>query len=291
MQFENQKMVEEIFNARQTKPMIQEFLRKNANLVNAVTLFEKRTNIPQHACWEVLVQLALAKRARVDSLVGMLGYLFRTSSNSRAEAYQECSKYIELMSLLGFINWDPMREELVVKYDLSPHETSLVNQYAFLPPMIVPPLEVTNTNKGSGYITVRNDSVLLKDNHHEWDVCTKSLNDFNKIAFAIDERIVHSIRNHWKSIDVPKQGEDFTEYKRRVKAFEKYEAESFNMIALMIELGNEFYFVHKYDKRGRVYCQGHHISYQGNDWNKACVQFHHRTLITDTQQRPGGLFA
>ena len=34
-----------------------------------------------------------------------------------------------------------------------------------------------------------------------------------------------------------------------------------------------FYLTHAYDKRGRTYAQGYHVSYQGNDWNKACVQF------------------
>jgi DNA-directed RNA polymerase len=37
--------------------------------------------------------------------------------------------------------------------------------------------------------------------------------------------------------------------------------------------GNRFWLTHKYDKRGRTYCQGYHVSYQGNDYNKACIEF------------------
>ena len=32
-------------------------------------------------------------------------------------------------------------------------------------------------------------------------------------------------------------------------------------------------------KRQRVYCQGYHVSYMGNSWNKACIQFANKEIV------------
>ena len=34
-----------------------------------------------------------------------------------------------------------------------------------------------------------------------------------------------------------------------------------------------FYLTHKYDARGRVYCQGYHLSYQSDDFTNALIEF------------------
>jgi DNA-directed RNA polymerase len=48
---------------------------------------------------------------------------------------------------------------------------------------------------------------------------------------------------------------------------------------LMFTAGNRFYMTHKYDKRGRTYSQGYHINPQGNDWNKAVIEFADKEVI------------
>ena len=45
--------------------------------------------------------------------------------------------------------------------------------------------------------------------------------------------------------------------------------------------GNDIYLTHKYDKRGRIYCQGYFISYQGTDWNKAVIELSNKEIVHD----------
>ena len=45
--------------------------------------------------------------------------------------------------------------------------------------------------------------------------------------------------------------------------------------------GKDIYLTHKYDKRGRVYCQGYYISYQGTDWNKAVIELSNKEIVSD----------
>jgi len=36
---------------------------------------------------------------------------------------------------------------------------------------------------------------------------------------------------------------------------------------------------HRYDKRGRVYCMGYHVNYQGTPWNKAVIELADKEMI------------
>ena len=51
-------------------------------------------------------------------------------------------------------------------------------------------------------------------------------------------------------------------------------------------MGNEFYLTHRYDKRGRCYAQGYHVTTQGNPWNKAVIEFAHEELATGAIATP-----
>ena len=58
-----------------------------------------------------------------------------------------------------------------------------------------------------------------------------------------------------------------------MKAFERYDRVSHDVLAGLMAQGNRFHLTYKYDKRGRTYAQGYHVNPQGSDWNKACVVF------------------
>ena len=49
---------------------------------------------------------------------------------------------------------------------------------------------------------------------------------------------------------------------------------------ILTEESDTFYLPHKYDKRGRTYCQGYHVSYQGAAWNKAVIEFANEEVTT-----------
>ena len=47
----------------------------------------------------------------------------------------------------------------------------------------------------------------------------------------------------------------------------------------MNRCGNKFYFTHKVDKRGRLYCQGYHINYQSASYKKAMIELANKEII------------
>jgi DNA-directed RNA polymerase len=61
--------------------------------------------------------------------------------------------------------------------------------------------------------------------------------------------------------------------------FEKYDRTAKDVITALSIHTDGFYLTHKYDKRGRVYCQGYHINYQGAPWNKATIQLADKELV------------
>jgi hypothetical protein len=136
--------------------------------------------------------------------------------------------------------------------------------------MVVHPREVKD-NHDTGYLLMRN-SLILRDNHHDEDICLDHINRVNDIKFSHDVDTAQMISNRWRNLDKPKDGETADDFQKRVKAFEKYDRTAKEVIDLLTTHGNEFYLTHKYDKRGRCYCQGYHVNYQGAPWNKAVIE-------------------
>jgi hypothetical protein len=214
--------------------------------------------------FNLLVQMVLHKRASVSILVGILRKHFGGDCQKTADA-------LLLACEVDLVDWNPATRQFIVKYDITPDVQRELDTYQFPLPMVVPPREL-ESNTDTGYYTSRN-SVILKDNHHDKDVCLDHLNQMNKVKLTLNSQVTSMIANSWRNLDKPKPGEDRKEYQKRVKAFEKYDRTAYQVMAHLDIAGSEFYLTHKYDKRGRVYCQGYHVNYQGNTWNKAVVEF------------------
>lgn len=269
MDFENQQMLEELFNSKQTPKLIQRELRNSLDVIDCIMA----SGLPESFALDLLTQMVLHKRTVLSTLVGILKKHF-----TEGDPYQRCADAILHAASCDLVDYDADTEQFILLFDVSANVHALIRQYQYLPPMIVPPLEVTS-NRGSGYITIQTDSLLLQDNHHEGDLCLDSINRFNQAALSVNVELVKAIRNSWKQLDKPKDGETFEDFQKRLRAFEKYERDAFFTIALMVEMGNRFHLTHKVDKRGRTYCQGYHITYQGNCWNKSCVELADKELV------------
>jgi hypothetical protein len=256
MDFENQKMLETMFNKRQTMALLRSELTNDAGVMQAI---ESSAVDPEFAM-DLLSQMILHKRATVPTLVGLLKGHFDGDLQATANALEICAQE-------DLVDFNTDTEQFILVFDTDEATHALLRQYQYLPPMIVPPLEVTS-NRGSGYVTKANDSLLLKDNHHDGDICLDSINRFNRVALTSNLNVVRKIRNHWKGIDKPKDFETFEEFQKRVKAFERYEKDAFFTISLLAEMGNRFHLTHS----GRTYAQGYHIKVQGNCWNKAVAE-------------------
>jgi hypothetical protein len=220
--------------------------------------------------WDFLVQMALHKRATVPTLAGILRRHFQDDVQRTANAMQAAVE-------ADLANWSPIRKEFIVMWDISRDVQDDLDRYQYPLPMVVEP-RILRTNKDTGYYTSHN-SVILRQNHHEEDVCLDHLNALNRIKFRINQQVALTIKNRWRHLDKPKADEEPGEYQKRVKAFEKYDRTAHDVLNhLGLSNEGEFWLTHKYDKRGRTYCQGYHVNYQAATWNKAVVEFANQEL-------------
>ena len=220
--------------------------------------------------FDLLVQMVLHKRAGLPVLVGILRKHFKGDN-------QACADALLLACQIDLVDWNPTTEQFIVKYDITQDVQDDLDRYQFPLPMIVEPREL-KTNNDTGYFTSRN-SVILKNNHHDKDVCLDHLNHMNRVKLTLNNEVASFIENSWRNLDKPKPGEDRKDFDKRKKAFEKYDRTARDVMAHLEIAGGEFYLTHKYDKRGRVYCQGYHINYQGNTWNKAVIEFANKEIV------------
>ena len=263
-----QYALEELFNKYQLIPRLKEEFRECKEF-DFKAHFVKN-NIPEKFGIDVLVQMALHKRCSLSTLVGTLHH--HDSSNQKiADMLIKCVE-------AGLMDWSIQLKVFIVKITISESLQQMLDMYQYPLPMVVPPKELL-TNMQSGYLDNTN-SVILKDNHHNDDVCLDSLNQANQVKFSINMNVVHFVRNSWRNLDKPKEGESSQDFEKRKKAFEKYDTSSKEVIKRLTDITDSFYLTHRYDKRGRMYCQGYHVNYQGTPWNKACVEFTHKEIVT-----------
>lgn len=221
--------------------------------------------------FDLLVQMVLHKRAGIPVLVGILRKHFNGDCQSCADALLVATK-------IDLIDWHPQSRKFVVKFNITPDVQQEIDTYQYPLPMIVQPKEL-KTNRDTGYYTANKNSLILKHNHHDEDICLDHLNHVNKIKLSIYNDVSSMIRNQWRNLDKPKPNEDQKEFDKRRKAFDKYDRTAYDVMSHLQIANNKFYLTHKYDKRGRVYCQGYHVNYQGNAWNKAVIKFASEEIV------------
>ena len=216
---------------------------------------------------DLLVQIVLHKRTTVATMVGLL----RKHFEGETHPAQACADAIYKACKDDLLDYDPLTDKLVVRWNISAEMQARIDQFQYPLPMIEPPQIVTK-NKQTGYRTITG-SLILKANHHDKDICLDHINRVNQIPLALNANVVAFVKNQWRNLDKQKADETLEEFGKRKRAFEKYDRVSKDVLQALMALGDGFWLTHKYDKRGRTYSQGYHTNYQGNDWNKACIQF------------------
>lgn len=258
---QHQMKLEYLFNKNQLLPRIrQEFESCKEFDFNE---YMAEHGIPVQFGIEVLTQMALHKRASLPIMVGCLQHLTQSA--------QECADLLQKCAEADLIDWSHPLQVFVVKFTISDDVQAELDRFQFPLPMVVPP-RIIKDNKQNGYLTSKG-SVILRGNHHSDDVCLDHINRVNAVRLTLNHDVAKLVKNRWRNLDKPKQGETREDYERRRKAFEKYDRTAKDVIGLLQREGSEFYLTHKYDKRGRTYCQGYHITYQGAAWNKAVIEF------------------
>jgi len=232
-------------------------------------------NIPEDFGISMLVQMALHKRADITVLVG----LHKSYFDSHAAPHQACADMVLVMLEKAYFEWDPDSEKVIVEYEISPEMQMMIDRYQYPLPMVVEPNEVSN-NRDTGYLTIKG-SLILRNNHHSRDICLDHINRMNQVPLAINTTVVAFVRNQWKNLDRRKPDETKEDFEKRLRAFEKYDTTSRDVLDALLSYSETFWLTHKYDKRGRTYAQGHHVNYQSNDWCKAVVQFAKPEYLND----------
>lgn len=260
----HQHLLEELYDKNQTLKRIRAEFEK-------CSVFDFRDYCESHGVdadfgIDLLTQMALHRRTSLPTMVGILRHHFPRS----IAGIQQCADAIDAAIEIGLAKWDPALRLLIVVFPITAEVQDELDRYQYPLPMVVPPREV-RSNTDSGYLTSRS-SLLLKNTHHDKDICLDHINRMNKVKFRINSTIAKTVKNSWRNLDKAKPGESRADFRRRQKAFEKYDRVAQQVIDLVCAYGEEFYLTHKYDKRGRVYCQGYHVNYQGAPWNKAVIE-------------------
>lgn len=259
--------LERLYNKNQLVPRIRaEF--QQCKEFDFADYFAK-CSIPEAFGFDLLAQMVLHKRAKLPVLVGVLRHHFDDSQLTADMLYKaaECD----------LVDYSFHLEVFVMKFNISEDVQRELDMFQFPLPMVVQPQAVRN-NRQTGMLC-SNGSIILRNNHHNDDVCLDHINRMNSIRLKINLDTAKMVQNKWRNLDKPKEGESKEDFERRRRAFQKYDRVAHEVIALLLKEGNEFYLTHKYDKRGRIYCQGYHVTYQGAPWNKAVIEFVDKELI------------
>lgn len=263
----HQRELEKLYNKNQTITRIKsEFM--NCSQFNFAEYMEAQ-KIPTGFGMDVMVQMALHKRCQLPTLVGLLDKHF-SDVQQTADMLFRCAE-------ADLIDWSPNLNLFVVRVTITQEVQEELDRFQYPLPMVVTPRTVKN-NRETGMLN-SGGSLILKNNHHEDDICLDHINRSNRIKFSVNWDVVTMVKNQWRGLDKAKPGETRDEFQKRKRAFEKYDRTAKDVMSIITEHGNEFHLLHKYDKRGRSYCQGYHVDYQGPDWNKAAVEFAKKEIV------------
>lgn len=263
----HQVELERLYSKNQTIPRIRAEFQNCKEADFTKYILEKE--IPLNFGLDLLVQMALHKRATMSTLVGILHHHFND--------VQTTADMLLKATLADLVDWDHTLKMFSVKFEIDQQVQDELDRFQYPLPMVVEPKDVRK-NRDSGYY-LNQGSVILRNNHTEDDVCLDHLNRMNRIKLTINADTAQMIKNKWRNLDKPKVGEEREEFEKRRRAFNKYDRTSKDVMKLLMKHSDTFYLTHKYDKRGRTYSQGYHVSTQGTAWNKSVIEFADRELV------------
>lgn len=221
--------------------------------------------------YEVLAHIYNHRRANVPTMVGCLRHIYNDSQKT-ADMLMQCV-------IADLLDWSADEQVFIIKWDLVESIKQEIETYQFPLPLVVPP-RIIKKNHHNGYYKSKG-SLILKNNYHTDDICIDHINRVNQIPLVLNMNTATFVKNKWRNLDKKKIGETYAEFEERKRAFNTYDKVSFKVMREINALSDHFYLTHKYDFRGRTYDQGYHVNYQGNDWNKAVVEFFDKEIIED----------
>lgn len=234
-----------------------------------------------------LVALHCSKPMKLVSIASMcIGHL---KMADKVDAIQTMAEVIAMLSDTDLFDCRKTAEGWVVVSRIGLDEEVLRYAYNafYLPPMIIKPRQV-RSNRDSGYITQRGESLILGyyENHHDDDICLDILNTLNANEYELDTDLISTLSEQWHREELSQDEymelshEEKLIYDMDKNTWNDYIQQGYKIQTLMLYHGNKFYLQNKVDKRGRIYTSGYHISPQGSSFKKAMINLAKKEIVT-----------
>ena len=147
--------------------------------------------------------------------------------------------------------------EIVPKYKLTADTVDRISILQYLPPMLQKPNDwISNTD--GGWLWERKSIILGKNTHHNKLQAYDALNLLQSVAWTIDIPTYTNFVNTNEAMDND-------QFERVIRDY----------------FGKPFYFVWRYDKRGRSYSSGYDLNLQSNEYGKALLSLFNKQVVTN----------
>lgn len=250
-----QAELEQSYNRNQLIPRMKEMIQESG-MLDHFDLYKPMLE----GLW---VFLSIHKRTDIPTMVGLL---------KRHGELQEVADFLDQAIEAGACEYDERSRMLITLFEIDPETQEELDQYMYPLPMVCDPAFIKD-NRTTGYITPVCDtgSVILKNNHHDKDICLDILNIQNQIPLYISKVVMDKAPAIFKSLRTRKPGELKADFDKRLKQFHKFDTTTRAVLNHLLTLTETLKLTHAYDKRGRIYPKGYHLNYQSHDWAKSIV--------------------
>jgi hypothetical protein len=293
--FKQQGMLERKYSRKHAKTILADLFYDNpaASMVKIVE--DKLENAPE------LMQDHMAKFDHEDVLCDLLFWILSTRKTQTIQAVIGqiitqvsedapfnlaigcCHLYVYALSTNPWVKYRVagkgiLFEPLPLPERLAPHFSS----HGVPIPMIVRPLKITR-NYQSGYYTF-NEHIITggKLKQHDLPAPLAALNRANAVAYRVEPRLYARYKPTFNAL--PKLSNGVAETPKQIAkrhASWSHLHSTLPMVAKeLIGKGNKFYYDHHFDTRYRMYARAYQLSYIGDKYVKALVQFHKKEIIT-----------
>lgn len=240
----------------------------------------------------VLITVFNYKRIHISDLISLIykQEIQSKSSNPIHKNKKQIDKSLKYISLIlellvhkDHIDYDPDNGYIYNAYTIKKKIIKLLKQHQYPLPMLIKPKRVSKNN--CGYIYYKKPLISSPINTKEYSpfsLCYEYINKINSIPLSINTNIIGSgnlIRHQYK-YDEKKPEETLKKYKLRKAQQDTFVNTSIDYTIGISELSNNtIYLTHHYDFRGRVYVNGYHINYQGDDIHKAVIELKNKKKL------------
>lgn len=277
--------LEKMFDKNQLKKRLRQWFSTDA-FFEYLKKKNLSPNISPEFCIDLCVTMVIHKRALPGTLIGILYEHFDTGHEKHV-AMQACAHALEECVDADLVDYNGGIQMFIIRLDIDSKTRQEIDHFQYPLPMVVQPKKINN-NLENGHISKETSRSLVvlnaggeTDFYEEAHLCLDHINRMNSIPLTLNMQTAELIDNEWADIGRRRPGESYQQYEMRQRAFENYDSTAKDVMYALIGIRSTFWLTHKYDRRGRTYCQGYHVTTQGTSWNKAVIQFANKEELND----------